>query len=230
MSLLTVGSELWFCDYSACKLVRMLTDRFIDFVQWKVFEGKSYCCVEFWIAACCWQMNDGPLCCCSAKARRYGIRHGIYSGETHLPKCNPNTNNADRLYHYRITISPPTNFLVSVIVNKLIVLCAKHVYRIWDLRASCQCILRLLSSGMWHHVILVGKYHCLRGTCCFLLYCRRRLSPLEDGGTRFIWNTGDRVLISVHDQQAPAQCCAWCSASVAPYATSLGGFSVDNRI
>jgi len=51
------------------------------------------------------EMNDGPLCCCSAKARRYGIRHGIYSGETHLPKCNPNTNNADRLYHYRITIS-----------------------------------------------------------------------------------------------------------------------------
>ena len=30
------------------------------------------------------QMNDGPLCRCSAKARRYGIRHGIYAGENHL--------------------------------------------------------------------------------------------------------------------------------------------------
>lgn len=60
------------------------------------------------------EMNDGPLCCCSAKARRYGIRHGIYSGESHLPKCNPDTNNADRLYHYRITISPPTNFLTKI--------------------------------------------------------------------------------------------------------------------
>lgn len=27
------------------------------------------------------QMNDGPLCKCSAKARRTGIRHSIYPGE-----------------------------------------------------------------------------------------------------------------------------------------------------
>ncbi|XP_067003035.1 ribonuclease 3 [Anabrus simplex] len=59
------------------------------------------------------EMNDGPLCRCSARARRNGMRHGIYAGETHLPKCNPDTNNADRLYHYRITISPPTNFLTK---------------------------------------------------------------------------------------------------------------------
>lgn len=26
-------------------------------------------------------MNDGPLCKCSAKARRTGIRHSIYPGE-----------------------------------------------------------------------------------------------------------------------------------------------------
>ncbi|XP_069695951.1 ribonuclease 3 isoform X4 [Periplaneta americana] len=59
------------------------------------------------------EMNDGPLCRCSAKARRYGIRHGIYAGESHLVKCDLNTNNADKLYHYRITISPPTNFLTK---------------------------------------------------------------------------------------------------------------------
>lgn len=59
------------------------------------------------------EMNDGPLCRCSAKSRRSGIRHGIYPGETGFKKCLPNLNNADRLYHYRITISPPTNFLTK---------------------------------------------------------------------------------------------------------------------
>jgi ribonuclease-3 len=58
-------------------------------------------------------MNDGPLCRCSAKSRRSGIRHGIYAGEGALDKCDPNTNNADKLFHYRITISPPTNFLTK---------------------------------------------------------------------------------------------------------------------
>nr|AVK59456.1 Drosha-PA [Nezara viridula] len=59
------------------------------------------------------EMNDGPLCRCSAKAKRSGIRHNIYAGELSLQKCDINTNNADKLYHYRITISPPTNFLIK---------------------------------------------------------------------------------------------------------------------
>ncbi|CAD7089834.1 unnamed protein product [Hermetia illucens] len=59
------------------------------------------------------EINDGPLCRCSIKSRRTGIRHGIYPGEKGFPKCNPNSNNAERLYHYRITISPPTNFLTK---------------------------------------------------------------------------------------------------------------------
>ncbi|XP_054736824.1 ribonuclease 3 [Anastrepha obliqua] len=59
------------------------------------------------------EMNDGPLCRCSAKARRIGIRHGIYPGETGYSKCVMNSNNASQLYHYRITISPPTNFLTK---------------------------------------------------------------------------------------------------------------------
>lgn len=58
-------------------------------------------------------MNDGPLCRCSAKARRSGIRHGFYAGESENSYCDVKSNNADKLYHYRITISPPTNFLVS---------------------------------------------------------------------------------------------------------------------
>ncbi|XP_061514326.1 ribonuclease 3 [Anopheles gambiae] len=59
------------------------------------------------------EMNDGPLCRCSARSRRTGIRHGKYPGEEGFPKCIPNSNNADKLYHYRITISPPTNFLTK---------------------------------------------------------------------------------------------------------------------
>ncbi|XP_008547319.1 ribonuclease 3 [Microplitis demolitor] len=59
------------------------------------------------------EMNDGPLCRCSAKSRRSGIRHGIYAGEGTVYKCDLDTNNADKLYHYRITISPPTNFLTK---------------------------------------------------------------------------------------------------------------------
>ncbi|XP_041981511.1 ribonuclease 3 [Aricia agestis] len=59
------------------------------------------------------EMNGGPLCRCSARARRYGIPHGVYAGETKYPKCVPTQSNIDRLYHYRITVSPPTNFLIK---------------------------------------------------------------------------------------------------------------------
>ncbi|XP_055364465.1 ribonuclease 3 isoform X2 [Betta splendens] len=59
------------------------------------------------------QMNDGPLCKCSAKARRTGIRHSIYPGEESVEKCRLMNNNTGRLFHYRITVSPPTNFLTD---------------------------------------------------------------------------------------------------------------------
>lgn len=59
------------------------------------------------------EMNDGPLCRCSAKSRRIGIRHGIYPGEKGHPMCDKDSNNAGKLFHYRITISPPTNFLTK---------------------------------------------------------------------------------------------------------------------
>ncbi|KAK7122917.1 hypothetical protein R3I94_019889 [Phoxinus phoxinus] len=59
------------------------------------------------------QMNDGPLCKCSAKARRTGIRHSIYPGEQLVKQCRPMNNNAGKLFHYRITVSPPTNFLTD---------------------------------------------------------------------------------------------------------------------
>ncbi|XP_070582150.1 ribonuclease 3-like [Ptychodera flava] len=57
------------------------------------------------------EMNDGPLCKCSYRARQTGIRHNIYPGEGSIPACDPLTNNAGRLHHYRVTVSPGTNFL-----------------------------------------------------------------------------------------------------------------------
>lgn len=59
------------------------------------------------------EMNDGPMCKCSIKSQRSGIRHNIYVGEGPFEPCSPNSNNADKLFHYRITITPPTNFLLK---------------------------------------------------------------------------------------------------------------------
>ncbi|XP_052871222.1 ribonuclease 3-like, partial [Anopheles cruzii] len=59
------------------------------------------------------EMNDGPLCRCSARSQRTGIRHGKYPGEAGFSQCAQQSNNANKLHHYRITISPPTNFLTK---------------------------------------------------------------------------------------------------------------------
>lgn len=57
------------------------------------------------------QLNDGPACKCSLNARKTGIRHGIFPGEEPISQpCDPNTSNQDKLYHYRIEVSPKTNF------------------------------------------------------------------------------------------------------------------------
>ena len=49
------------------------------------------------------ELNDGPACRCSIKARKFGIRHGIYQGEDSRPKVDldPLTNNGHKLHHYR---------------------------------------------------------------------------------------------------------------------------------
>ncbi|XP_021349627.1 ribonuclease 3-like [Mizuhopecten yessoensis] len=57
------------------------------------------------------EMNDGPVCRCSLKSRRTGIRHDKYPGEEASDRCNPVSSNTNLLYHYVITMSPPTNFL-----------------------------------------------------------------------------------------------------------------------
>ncbi|GBP09116.1 Ribonuclease 3 [Eumeta japonica] len=55
------------------------------------------------------EMNGGPLCRCSARARRHGMRHGVYAGEETFPRCILTQNNIDRLYHYRMKASEQMN-------------------------------------------------------------------------------------------------------------------------
>ncbi|XP_067662742.1 ribonuclease 3-like [Haliotis asinina] len=59
------------------------------------------------------EMNDGPLCQCSIKSRKTGIRHNIFPGEEMLKKCDMESNSLNMLHHYRITMSPATNFLTK---------------------------------------------------------------------------------------------------------------------
>lgn len=59
------------------------------------------------------EMNGGPLCRCSVRARRYGMRHGVYAGQQKFLPCIRNQSNIQKLFHYRITVSPPTNFLIK---------------------------------------------------------------------------------------------------------------------
>ncbi|XP_077537914.1 ribonuclease 3-like [Haemaphysalis longicornis] len=58
-------------------------------------------------------MNDGPLCRCSARGPRSGIRHRIYPGEEPLLHCDPNSNNVGWLHHYCIVVTPRTNLTVK---------------------------------------------------------------------------------------------------------------------
>lgn len=86
----------------------------VESLEWMDFRAKQVNRLhpELWQNAVN-ELNDGPNCRCSLKAQETGIRHGMYVGEEKLDPLDPNSNNHDKLHHYRITISPPTNFLIK---------------------------------------------------------------------------------------------------------------------
>ncbi|VDP69570.1 unnamed protein product [Echinostoma caproni] len=59
------------------------------------------------------EFNDGPACLCQSKYR-IGPPHNQYEGEELVPACSPESNNRTRLYHYRVMVSPTTNFVQPV--------------------------------------------------------------------------------------------------------------------
>lgn len=53
--------------------------------------------------------NDGPLCKCEMD-QQHGINHGVYPQEIQPAALPARNNNLDKLFHYRITVSPLKNF------------------------------------------------------------------------------------------------------------------------
>ncbi|OZC05079.1 hypothetical protein X798_07946 [Onchocerca flexuosa] len=58
------------------------------------------------------QMNDGPECRCSWAAKKSGLRHNKYAGETVIEKCNLSSSNSHRLWHYILYAEPNPNVVV----------------------------------------------------------------------------------------------------------------------
>nr|AEF32762.1 DROSHA [Ascaris suum] len=52
------------------------------------------------------QMNDGPECRCSWAAKRSGVRHNKFAGETVIELCDPSLSNLHRLHHYFLSVEP----------------------------------------------------------------------------------------------------------------------------
>nr|CDS31844.1 ribonuclease III [Hymenolepis microstoma] len=58
------------------------------------------------------EYNSGPACACKTKYR-IGPLHNQFEGEAEIPRCNLESNNRDRLYHYRIMVTPTDNFFFA---------------------------------------------------------------------------------------------------------------------
>uniref|UniRef100_A0A7I4YXJ6 RNase III domain-containing protein n=1 Tax=Haemonchus contortus TaxID=6289 RepID=A0A7I4YXJ6_HAECO len=50
----------------------------------------------------------GLMCRCSPSAKKSGLRHNVFPGESRIPNCTPNENNASKLHHYVLVVRRPT--------------------------------------------------------------------------------------------------------------------------
>ncbi|XP_076146357.1 ribonuclease 3 isoform X2 [Alosa pseudoharengus] len=137
-------------------------------------------------------MNDGPLCKCSAKARRTGIRHSIYPGEQPVKVCRNMNNNSGKLFHYRITVSPPTNFLTD---RPTVIEYDDHEYLFegfsmfshMPLTNIPLCRVIRFNIDYTIHFIeeMAPENYCVRGLECFANYLFKDILELYD------WNLTD---------------------------------------
>uniref|UniRef100_A0A8C5GE71 Ribonuclease 3 n=1 Tax=Gouania willdenowi TaxID=441366 RepID=A0A8C5GE71_GOUWI len=123
------------------------------------------------------QMNDGPLCKCSAKAKRTGIRHSIYPGEEQVKQCRGMNNNSGKLFHYRITVSPPTNFLTD---RPTVIEYDDHEYLFEGFSLFSHTRLNNVSNVFNSHNFLVPLNYCVRGLELFASYLFQDILELYD--------------------------------------------------
>jgi hypothetical protein len=134
-SLFSVGTEPWFYGYSSCKLVRVVTDRFIDFVQWKVFEGNRFTVFNYKSP---FVVDRWMMVHCAAAARRHGgmvsamgftqarlIFQNAIQTPTMLTGCTITAS---------LSLPPQISWWVWLWVSSLF-FSAKLAHRIWVLRA-----------------------------------------------------------------------------------------------
>ena len=76
--------------------------------------------------------NDGPLCRCRVNQQK-GINHGVYPNEE-----EPKNWHESQLYHYRIALSPKTNFdqKVNSWGQRKLARCWRRI-TLWALRTLC---------------------------------------------------------------------------------------------
>eukprot|EP00794_Sanderia_malayensis_P015708 gene15708-17293_t len=71
------------------------------------------------------RQREAPNCSCSHTNVDQWAIHGVFQGEKDIPKCCPGTNNADKLWCYRLSISPTINFMAK---NPTVIKHAGHLY------------------------------------------------------------------------------------------------------
>jgi ribonuclease-3 len=62
--------------------------------------------------------REGPACTCSEEDFQKGVYHYCFAGEKAIPRCDPNSNNLDKLHHYflKITESLKQSYPISSLI------------------------------------------------------------------------------------------------------------------
>ena len=91
-------------------------------------------------------MNDGPLCRCSRKAQRSGIRHDIYPGE------EVHTRNF-KTYKCMLLIKSESPYIGIIILEAYFLQCLTVIVTFTGMLRSPQCIVALTRKSDCHFVV-----------------------------------------------------------------------------